>query len=271
MSETKELLKLLEARRKSKIISLIYSDGAFMGDGDVDVVYELLDDVCAGKRVDTIEMILSSLGGEINAAYNIVKTIRKYADKFNVIIPRKAKSAATLIALGSDKIFMGKVSELGPIDPVVSHPYAPIMIPGRAAPYFIEKVLPKISGMKKVEEWFLKVDYAHIGFCMMAAELGRDYAKRLLVSYHFKEQPDKLKNVDEVVRKLTSYPSHGFVIDSEEAKDILGLNVEELSEEDWRAIWSLYKEYRKKTDEIGLIVETTKDSVEIKRPKPTLW
>jgi hypothetical protein len=270
MSATKDLLEQLEARRKSKIVSLIYSDSAFIDDEDVDMMYEVLDNVCEGKRVDTIEMILSSLGGEANAAFNLVKTIRKYADKFNVIIPRKAKSAASLIALGADKIFMSKISELGPIDPLVSHPYTSVMIPARAAPYFIEKVLPEISEMN-VADYFLKVDYAHIGFCMTAAELSRDYAKRLLVSYHFKEQHDKLKTVDDVVKKLTSYPSHDFIIDTNEAKNVLGLNVEELSEEDWKLIWLLYKEYKKKIDEVGLIIETTKGSLEIKRPKLALW
>jgi sulfur relay (sulfurtransferase) DsrC/TusE family protein len=272
MSVTRELLQQLEAERKSKIISLIYSDGAFMNDSDVDIVYEVLDDVCEGKRVDTIEMILSSLGGEASAAFNLVKTIRRYADKFNVIIPRKAKSGASLLALGANKIFMSKIAELGPIDPLVSHPYAQIMIPARAAPYFIEKVLPEISKMG-ISEYFLKVDYAHVSFCLTAVEQARDYAKRLLTSYHFREQPDKLKIVDDAVRRLTSYPSHDFVIDIDEARDVIGLNVEELSEEHWKLVWSVYREYIKRLDDVGLIIETTKKSLEIERPKPrpTLW
>jgi hypothetical protein len=272
MNATRDLLQQLEAKRKTKILSLIYGNSTFINDDDIEVVHEVLDDVCEGKRVDTIEIILSSLGGEANAAFNLVRIIRRYADKFNVIIPRKAKSAASLIALGADKIFMSKIAELGPVDPLVSHPYTPIMVPARAAPYFIERVLPEISKMETdVSNYFLKVDYVHVGFCMTAVEQAREYARRLLASYHFKGQPDKLKSLDDVVKRLTSYPSHDFIIDGSEARNVLGLNVEELSEEDWSLVWPLYKEYRKRIDEVGLIIETTKRSLEIKRPKLTLW
>jgi len=266
---TKDLIQQLEQRRNAKILTLIYSDGAFMDDRDVDLVYEMLEDLCEGEKVEKIEVILSSLGGEISAAVGLVKTIRRYCDKFNVLIPRRAKSGASLLALGADKIYMGKISELGPIDPIVSHPMMPVMIPARCPVYFIEKVLPKVAEMG-VEEYFLKVDYSHVAFCIMAAEQGREYARRLLTTYHFKGQANKLRQVDDIVKKLTEYPSHDFVIDIDEAK-ALGLNVEELSINDWVIIYSLYREYKKKLDGVALIIETTKDIREVKRPKLTLW
>jgi len=36
-----------------------------------------------------------------------------------VAVPRHAKSAATMIALGADQVHMGLLSELGPVDPQV--------------------------------------------------------------------------------------------------------------------------------------------------------
>lgn len=272
MNVTRTLLKDLETNRNSKIISMVYADGAYMNDDDVDIVNDMLDDLCEGKKVDKIEMILSSLGGDANAAFLIVKSVRRYCDEFNIIIPRRAKSAASLLALGADKIFMGKISELGPIDPLVNHPLlTETMIPARCVPYFSEKVLPQIAKMG-VEDYFLKVDYAHVAFCMMSVELTRDYAKRLLVSFHFKGQDDKIRSVDDLVKKLTEYPSHDFVIDINEVKN-LGLNVEELSAEDWKLLQSLYKEYKENLNEIGMIVETSKNKFEIKikKLKPTFW
>jgi hypothetical protein len=244
-----------------------------MEDDDVDTIYNVLEETFKGKRVGTIELILSSLGGMANAAFNIVRTIRSYADTFNVIIPRRAKSAASLIALGADKIFMHRMSELGPIDPIVSHPMGPILIPARAAPYFIEKVLPEISKMENtVSNYFLKVDYAHVGFCITTVEKAREYAKRLLLNYHFKDRSDKQKIADDVARQLTSYPSHDFIIGSDEAKNILHLNVEELNEEDWKIVWSLYNAYKKKLNVIGFIVETTKARYERPaEPSLKLW
>src|SRR5207249_7534010 len=39
--------------------------------------------------------------------------------KLRVLVPNVAKSAATILALGADKILMGYCSEIGPIDPQV--------------------------------------------------------------------------------------------------------------------------------------------------------
>jgi ClpP class serine protease len=66
-------------------------------------------------------LILFSDGGALDTADNIIKLVRNTTkDKqFKVIIPERAKSAATLICLGSDEIIMGDTSELGPIDPLI--------------------------------------------------------------------------------------------------------------------------------------------------------
>src|SRR5690606_1894927 len=67
-----------------------------------------------------ILLIVVSLGGRIEPAYLISKTCKRLSkEKFVVGIPRKAKSAATLVALGADEIHMGLMSELGPIDPQI--------------------------------------------------------------------------------------------------------------------------------------------------------
>jgi hypothetical protein len=270
MSSTKNLLRQLETRRKSKVIVLVYGDEAFMTPEDVDVVYEMIDEMCKGKKVEKIDMILSSLGGDGGTAYGIAKLVRRYCDEFNVLIPRKAKSAATLLALGADKILMSKIAELGPIDPVVTHPLTSAMIiPARCAPYFVEKILPKIARME-VQDYFLKVDYAHVGYCMMTVEKARDYAKKLLKTYHFKGQPDKIKKIGKIVERLTGYPSHDFTIDFDEVRDI-GLNVEELSDDDWELIYPLHREYEEELDEVVFITETVVGKRQVKRPKLVLW
>lgn len=66
-------------------------------------------------------LLLSSPGGDSLAAERIINTCRSYSDtgKFSVIVPSKAKSAATIICLGASEILMSKTSELGPIDPQI--------------------------------------------------------------------------------------------------------------------------------------------------------
>jgi ClpP class serine protease len=70
------------------------------------------------SRDRDILLILLSRGGIIEPAYQISKLCKAYSkDRFIVAVPRQAKSAATLIALGADEIHIGPLGQLGPIDP----------------------------------------------------------------------------------------------------------------------------------------------------------
>ena len=51
--------------------------------------------------------------------------IREYCDKFSVLVPDKAHSAATMIALGADEIVMSNLSEISPIDPSTANVFNP--------------------------------------------------------------------------------------------------------------------------------------------------
>lgn len=64
-------------------------------------------------------LLLHTSGGKVEPAYLISKCCKKSAGKFVVAVPRFAKSAGTLLALGADEIHMGIISELGPIDPQI--------------------------------------------------------------------------------------------------------------------------------------------------------
>lgn len=65
-------------------------------------------------------LVLNSGGGDIGSAYLIGKLCREYSNgKLVVVVPRRAKSAATLICCAADEIHMGSLSELGPIDPQI--------------------------------------------------------------------------------------------------------------------------------------------------------
>jgi hypothetical protein len=65
--------------------------------------------------------MISSGGGSGLAAERIIKLCRTYSGtgEFRIIVPGKAKSAATLICFGATEIMMGPSAELGPVDPQV--------------------------------------------------------------------------------------------------------------------------------------------------------
>src|SRR5690606_23447016 len=63
-----------------------------------------------------ISVLIESPGGDAAAAYRIARLLQAHCKWFKVIVPRFAKSAATILALGAEKIWMGRLGELGPID-----------------------------------------------------------------------------------------------------------------------------------------------------------
>lgn len=64
-----------------------------------------------------LTLLLHTPGGDPNAAAAVVDYLRSKFKQFEVIVPSLAMSAGTMISLGSDKIVMGRQSQLGPIDP----------------------------------------------------------------------------------------------------------------------------------------------------------
>lgn len=75
--------------------------------------------------VETINVVLDSTGGPLDTAYKTVLYLSKYTDNINVYVPRWAKSASTLIAVGANTIFMSPFSELGPLDTQIRDPRNP--------------------------------------------------------------------------------------------------------------------------------------------------
>jgi hypothetical protein len=51
-------------------------------------------------------LVIDSGGGDANAAYQISTLLRRHCGGFTAIIPRYAKSAATLLALGQKRYFL---------------------------------------------------------------------------------------------------------------------------------------------------------------------
>src|SRR5579863_6404227 len=89
-----------------------------------------------------VDLFIHSNGGSGTAPWRIVSLIRQYTDNVTVLVPHHAFSAATLIALGANKIVMHKMGCLGPIDPSVTNIFNPPnpTSPGQLAPISVEDV-----------------------------------------------------------------------------------------------------------------------------------
>lgn len=88
-----------------------------LGPEDANMIEEVLVNSDTSKGVT---LLLDAPGGDGLAAERIIQLCKKYSKKdFETIVPARAKSAATMVCLGSDRILMGATSELGPIDPQI--------------------------------------------------------------------------------------------------------------------------------------------------------
>lgn len=171
----------------------------------------------------------------------------------NVMVPLFAKSAATLMCLAADKVFMGEFGELGPIDiqidDQVQHGgknfspldefksivfmreqaiewmeyYAVVMNRryGIGLKEALRDSIPLVSGLMR--PMFEKLAPLEMGGHRRALAIGEEYARRMLA---LAKHQDPRPIVDQLVWE---YPSHDFAIDRDEAL-ALGLPIHKLSE-----------------------------------------
>ena len=152
-------------------------DTRSMGRSDTDRIYRSLRSV---DRKKPILLVVRSLGGSISAAFFIAKVCRESTDAgFVVVVPREAKSAATLVCCGADQIHMGSLSELGPIDPQFG------AIPALALKHSIEHLAElaaqhPAAGTMLTEYLAKTLRIEALGYYERVAASAAQYAVRLL-------------------------------------------------------------------------------------------
>lgn len=116
----KDLIKKIQELREERLVIsffISFQSKAPLGPEDANMIEEVLVNSDTSKG---ITLLLDAPGGDGLAAERIIQLCKKYSKKdFETIVPARAKSAATMVCLGSDRILMGATSELGPIDPQI--------------------------------------------------------------------------------------------------------------------------------------------------------
>lgn len=190
----------------------LYEPNSSIEQGMVDKIYNAIPD----GNTKPILLLIHNHGGRIEPAYLISKTCKELSPKFVVTIPRKAKSAATLISLGGNEIHMGPMSELGPIDPQFAG------LPALGISSSLESIAKIVCKYPESSAMFAdfmkeKLDLRILGYFERVSESAQQYAIRLLAGKELK------LTADEVAHKLVyEYKDHSFVIDKEEAIGLLG-------------------------------------------------
>ncbi len=184
---------------------------------ELDQIFTALLSRNASQDKDILLIVLSR-GGSIEPAYQISKLCKTFAkERFSVAVPRQAKSAATLLAIGADQIHMGPLGQLGPIDPQLGG------LPALGVSQALESIASLAQRFPGSSEMFARylrmaLTVEQIGYCERISESAVQYAQRLLLT-----KPELQEDAAEIARELVhEYKDHGFVIDIDEARKHLG-------------------------------------------------
>jgi hypothetical protein len=186
--------------------------------------------------------------------------LREYCAKgsFSTLVPYRAHSAATVIALGADEIIMTKKGELGPIDAtLITGPHNPIdETTKNRLPLSVEDVTGYFSLLKRFgcerpdetmegfRELSKKVHPLALGAVYRTLEETKLVGLRLLIT---RAEPFSEEENHEIIKKLSSeLYSHSHAITRTEAVRFLGLKQVKPAEDYQidKEMWQLYTAYR---------------------------
>lgn len=251
----KELIESLEKARGSPLLCYITGDrenqAIQIGDDALPCIAQHLGAIGKVKRID---LLMYSRGGNTLTGFALANALREFADEVSFLVPFRAHSCATLIALSADTITAGPFAQLSPIDPSITTPHNPTIQEGGQSKFvpvsvedvanFLELVRNEV-GLK--DEEYLAGALSHLCGRVSPLALGAVYrareqigmlAKKLL-AMHIKNDDEKIARI---VRVLTrELLSHDYYIGRREAK-ALGLPVVEATPDETDLMWKLYED-----------------------------
>ncbi|MHB1094740.1 MAG: SDH family Clp fold serine proteinase [Gemmatimonadaceae bacterium] len=257
-AERKALIAQIEEMRGSKVLCYVTGDRAptasQIGDDAVRPMYEHLRTL---KKVDKLDFFIYSRGGAMDVPWRFVSAFRHAADQWNILVPFRANSAATLIALGADEIVLGAQGELGPIDPIMS---VMRLVPGPAGQGSlaqdnipVEDVMAYVRFVQEraglsdqtalvasLSKLLERIDAVALGNMYRTHSHIRDVARRILLSRKTPAPERVLATIIETLAEKVY--AHGHAIDAKTAKDI-GLPVVNVDDKLDALMWALLNDY----------------------------
>lgn len=231
MERTQPVIERLAAALGEPVFTYWNSTKGAICQNDVAGLYALLRST---GKIDRLSLFIKSDGGSGQAALRMVNLLRRYTKHLTVLAPLECQSAATMLALGADRILMGPLAHLSAVDTSLTHDLSPIDRDNDRVSVSNDELLrvirlwteqAKDSTANPYEALFPYVHPLVIGAVDRSSALSTRICEEIL-SYHM----DDLDRAREISNILNSgYPSHNYPITLREAKRI-GLNVESMDE-----------------------------------------
>ena len=201
-----------------------------------------------GCRKSSVAVILDTPGGVVEVVERMVTALRSLYDDVMVIVPDRAMSAGTILALSADRIMMDHLSCLGPIDPQIEKDGK--LVPALSYLNQYERLNKKAQeGELTTAEYALlnKLDLGELYQFEQARELSQDLLIKWLSQYKFKRwtktetrkepvtQDMKMQRATHIAALLNDpekWHSHGRAIDMKTLRgEEIKLKIEDLEED----------------------------------------
>ena len=246
----KELYSKLEQELGLPVVSFFTSFryAVMIEDNDSDMIEGILQKCPLDNG---FALLISSPGGNGLTAERIINVCRSYSGTRNyvVIVPRKAKSAATMICFGASKIIMGNSSELGAIDPqqvIVEEDkrqkwFSVYNIVSSYRRLFDEAVKTK-GNLQPYLQQLANYDEREIAECETVLELSEDIAIKTLKSGMMAGKSYKqIKKKIEIFLTPKETKVHGRPIYAKEAeRHGLKIEIADVRSTMWMLVYELY-------------------------------
>jgi hypothetical protein len=265
----------LERLRRSRVVTLLTGDrapdyGTIIAGDAPPLLYRHLERL---GKVDQIDLLLYSRGGHTLSGFRIPALVREYCRRFCVLIPYRAHSAATLVALGADEIVMTPLAELSPVDPSTNGPFnppAPVQVAaGQMPPTFPVSVEDVVGYLNLAREeaglhdsQAMREVFARLATDVRPLALGQVFRARSQIRMLIRkllllhENPPGRSRIEGLLkaaparRRMRSIVttlserllSHDYLITRAEAKS-LGLKVKFASADEEGRMLALYRDY----------------------------
>ncbi|MGD0792434.1 MAG: hypothetical protein ABR920_11750 [Terriglobales bacterium] len=176
-----------------------------------------------------LDLILHTPGGGIAATQSIVNYLQKmFGTNIRAFVPQIAMSAGTIIACCCKEIWMGKQSNLGPIDPQLRG------IPAHGVVQEFKRAIKEVKqDASRIVIWQQIIGQyrpTFLGQCENAIKWSNDFVEQQLADGMFEGLPDRKKKAKVITRALSNYPknkSHDRHFDLDDCEK-MGLNIKRL-------------------------------------------
>ena len=199
-------------------------------------------------KKNSVVVILDTPGGVVEVVERMVAALRSLYGEVIAIVPNRAMSAGTILALIADRIMMNHLSCLGPIDPQIEKDGK--LVPALSYLNQYERLNKKAQeGVLTTAEYALlnKLDLSELYQFEQARELSQDLLIKWLSQYKFKnwaktETKQEPVTEDMKVQRAThiaallndpgKWHSHGRAIDMKTLRDEeIKLKIEDLEDD----------------------------------------